>query len=144
MKLQRQHAALSSGWNMVPILNVILLLVFFLLLSTPFVLHPVITVDPPRGISTSGAPSSRMLPHVPLVPARHRWLALVLVPAAMLPFRGFYVLRLDVVPPAVASVHPPHLVLHPASRRPSPGSHSRVSRLEGPSVLIVLLDKWEA
>lgn len=69
MKLQRRLAINSNAPGGVAAINVVLLLLFFVLLSSPFVLQPGVVVDPPRGALGSGVPSSRLIVSVAMIPS---------------------------------------------------------------------------
>jgi biopolymer transport protein ExbD len=66
--LNRRLQPLRGLVDLAPMLNVILLLMCFFLLSSSFVLQPGIKVDPPRANFASGSPASRLIVAVTLSP----------------------------------------------------------------------------
>ncbi len=58
IKLPRHHQALRGPIDMAPLIDVVLLLLIFFMLSSTFVLQPGIRVDPPRSAFGAGAPSN--------------------------------------------------------------------------------------
>ena len=54
--------------DLAPVVNVVLLLLCFFLLSSSFVLQPGIKVDPPRSAIGTGTPASRLIVAVTLAP----------------------------------------------------------------------------
>ena len=66
--LTRRLQPLRGMVDVAPIVNVVLLLLCFFLLSSSFVLQPGIKVDPPRSAIGVGTPSSRLVVAVTLAP----------------------------------------------------------------------------
>ena len=66
--LTRRLQPLRGLVDLVPVVNVVLLLLLFLVLSSSFVLQPGIKVDPPRSSFGVGMPSSRLIVAVTLAP----------------------------------------------------------------------------
>lgn len=57
--------------DLAPVVNVVLLLLCFFLLSSSFVLQPGIKVDPPRSVVAVGTPASRLIVAVTLSPQQY-------------------------------------------------------------------------
>jgi biopolymer transport protein ExbD len=57
--------------DLTPVINVVLLLLCFFLLSSSFVLQPGIKVDPPRSAIGVGTPASRLIVAVTLSPQQY-------------------------------------------------------------------------
>jgi biopolymer transport protein ExbD len=57
--------------DLAPVVNVVLLLLCFFLLSSSFVLQPGIKVDPPRSAIGIGTPASRLIVAVTLAPQQY-------------------------------------------------------------------------
>ena len=68
--LTRRLQPLRGMIDLTPVVNVVLLLLCFFLLSSSFVLQPGIKVDPPRAAFTVGTPASRLIVAVTLGPQR--------------------------------------------------------------------------
>jgi len=66
--LNRRLQPLRGLPDLVPVVNVVLLLLCFFLLSSSFVLQPGIKVDPPRSAFGVGMPSSRLIVAITLAP----------------------------------------------------------------------------
>ncbi len=66
--LTRRLQPLRGLVDLAPVVNVVLLLLCFFLLSSSFVLQPGIKVDPPRSTFDVGTPSSRLIVAVTLGP----------------------------------------------------------------------------
>jgi len=66
--LTRRLQPLRGAIDLAPIVNVVLLLLCFFLLSSSFVLQPGIKVDPPRSAIGVGTPASRLIVAVTLSP----------------------------------------------------------------------------
>jgi len=66
--LTRRLQPLRGTIDLAPIVNVVLLLLCFFLLSSSFVLQPGIKVDPPRSAIGVGTPASRLIVAVTLSP----------------------------------------------------------------------------
>src|SRR5271170_3377764 len=66
--LTRRLQPLRGLIDLAPVVNVVLLLLCFFLLSSSFVLQPGIKVDPPRSAFGVGTPSSRLIVAVTLGP----------------------------------------------------------------------------
>jgi biopolymer transport protein ExbD len=66
--LTRRLQPLRGLVDLAPVVNVVLLLLCFFLLSSSFVLQPGIKVDPPRSAIGIGTPSSRLIVAVTLAP----------------------------------------------------------------------------
>jgi biopolymer transport protein ExbD len=66
--LTRRLQPLRGTIDLAPIVNVVLLLLCFFLLSSSFVLQPGIKVDPPHSVLGVGTPSSRLIVAVTLPP----------------------------------------------------------------------------
>lgn len=66
--LTRRLQPLRGMVDLAPVVNVVLLLLCFFLLSSSFVLQPGIKVDPPRSAFGVGTPSSRLIVAVTLGP----------------------------------------------------------------------------
>jgi biopolymer transport protein ExbD len=69
--LNRRLQPLRGLVDLAPLLNVILLLMCFFLLSSSFVLQPGIKIDPPRMNSSIGSPASRLIVAVTLSPQQY-------------------------------------------------------------------------
>ena len=69
--LTRRLQPLRGLIDLTPVVNVVLLLLCFFLLSTSFVLQPGIKVDPPRSAIGVGTPASRLIVAVTLAPQRY-------------------------------------------------------------------------
>ncbi len=59
--LQRRVQPLRGLVDVAPVLNVILLLLCFFLLSSSFIMQPGIKVDLPRSAYAEGSPASRLI-----------------------------------------------------------------------------------
>jgi len=68
MVLTRRIQPMRGMVDLAPVVNVVLLLLCFFLLSSSFVLQPGIKVDPPRSAIGVGTPSSRLIVAVTLAP----------------------------------------------------------------------------
>jgi len=68
--LKRRLEPLRGNIDLAPVINVVLLLLCFFLLSSSFVLQPGIKVDPPRVESAVGMPASRLIVAVTLGPQK--------------------------------------------------------------------------
>ncbi|MCE0523377.1 MAG: biopolymer transporter ExbD [Methylacidiphilales bacterium] len=66
--LTRRLQPVRGMVDLAPVVNVVLLLLCFFLLSSSFVLQPGIKVDPPRSEIGIGTPSSRLIVAVSLAP----------------------------------------------------------------------------
>ena len=66
--LTRRLQPLRGLIDLTPVLNVILLLLCFFLLSSSFVLQPGIKIDPPRLVNAESSPASRLIVAVTLSP----------------------------------------------------------------------------
>lgn len=66
--LTRRIQPLRGLLDLAPVVNVVLLLLCFFLLSSSFVLQPGIKVEPPRSAFSVGTPSSRLVVAVTLAP----------------------------------------------------------------------------
>jgi biopolymer transport protein ExbD len=66
--LNRRLQPLRGLIDLAPIVNVVLLLLCFFLLSSSFVLQPGIKVDPPRSAFGVGTPASRLIVAVTMSP----------------------------------------------------------------------------
>ena len=66
--LTRRLQPLRGLVDLAPVVNVVLLLLCFFLLSSSFVLQPGIKVDPPRSVIGIGTPASRLIVAVTLGP----------------------------------------------------------------------------
>ena len=66
--LTRRLQPLRGLIDLTPVVNVVLLLLCFFLLSSSFVLQPGIKVDPPRSAIGVGTPASRLIVAVTLAP----------------------------------------------------------------------------
>jgi biopolymer transport protein ExbD len=66
--LTRRLQPLRGLVDLAPVVNVVLLLLCFFLLSSSFVLQPGIKVDPPRSAIGIGTPSTRLIVAVTLTP----------------------------------------------------------------------------
>lgn len=66
--LTRRLQPLRGMIDLAPVVNVVLLLLCFFLLSSSFVLQPGIKVDPPRSAIGVGTPASRLIVAVTLAP----------------------------------------------------------------------------
>lgn len=71
IKLARHYQPLRGPIDMAPLVNVVLLLLIFFMLSSTFVLQPGIRVDPPRSLYGPGAPSNTFIVSVMLEPEKH-------------------------------------------------------------------------
>jgi biopolymer transport protein ExbD len=69
--LTRRLQPLRGLLDLAPVVNVVLLLLCFFLLSSSFVLQPGIKVDPPRSVIGVGTPSSRLIVAVTLAPQQY-------------------------------------------------------------------------
>jgi biopolymer transport protein ExbD len=69
--LTRRLQPLRGLVDLTPIVNVVLLLLCFFLLSSSFVLQPGIKVDPPRSAIGVGTPASRLIVAVTLAPQKY-------------------------------------------------------------------------
>ena len=69
--LTRRLQPLRGLVDLAPIVNVVMLLLCFFLLSTSFVLQPGIKVDPPRSVVAVGTPASRLIVAVTLPPQQY-------------------------------------------------------------------------
>src|ERR1700679_554719 len=69
--LTRRLQPLRGLVDLAPVLNVVLLLLCFFLLSSSFVLQPGIKVDPPRSMFAHGTPASRLIVAVTLAPQQY-------------------------------------------------------------------------
>ena len=69
--LTRRLQPLRGMIDLAPVVNVVLLLLCFFLLSSSFVLQPGIKVDPPRSAIGVGTPASRLIVAVTLAPQRY-------------------------------------------------------------------------
>jgi len=69
--LTRRLQPLRGVIDLAPVVNVVLLLLCFFLLSSSFVLQPGIKVDPPRSVVGVGTPASRLIVAVTLDPQRY-------------------------------------------------------------------------
>jgi len=69
--LTRRLQPLRGLIDLTPVVNVVLLLLCFFLLSSSFVLQPGIKVDPPRVAFGVGTPASRLIVAVTLAPQRY-------------------------------------------------------------------------
>jgi biopolymer transport protein ExbD len=68
--LTRRLQPLRGVLDLAPVVNVVLLLLCFFLLSSSFVLQPGIKVDPPRSAVGVGTPASRLIVAVTLAPQK--------------------------------------------------------------------------
>jgi biopolymer transport protein ExbD len=66
--LTRRLQPLRGMVDLAPVVNVVLLLLCFFLLSSSFILQPGIKVDPPHSTFGSGTPASRLIVAVALAP----------------------------------------------------------------------------
>ena len=66
--LTRRLQPLRGLIDLTPVVNVVLMLLCFFLLSSSFVLQPGIKVDPPRSLYSVGTPASRLIVAVTLGP----------------------------------------------------------------------------
>ena len=66
--LTRRLQPLRGVLDLAPVVNVVLLLLCFFLLSSSFVLQPGIKIDPPRSTIGVGTPASRLIVAVTLSP----------------------------------------------------------------------------
>ena len=66
--LTRRLQPLRGVLDLAPVVNVVLLLLCFFLLSSSFVLQPGIKIDPPRAAVGAGTPASRLIVAVTLSP----------------------------------------------------------------------------
>jgi biopolymer transport protein ExbD len=66
--LTRRLQPLRGVLDLAPVVNVVLLLLCFFLLSSSFVLQPGIKIDPPRSAIGIGTPASRLIVAVTLPP----------------------------------------------------------------------------
>jgi biopolymer transport protein ExbD len=64
MKVRRTVQPLLGPMDMTPLIDVVLLLLIFFILSSTFVLQPGIKVTPPRGVSNSGVRDSQFIVNV--------------------------------------------------------------------------------
>ncbi|MDR0532458.1 MAG: biopolymer transporter ExbD [Verrucomicrobiales bacterium] len=64
MKLRRSIKPISGPFDMTPLINVVLLLLVFFLLSSTFVIQPGIKVNPPAAMTLSGLRDSRYVINV--------------------------------------------------------------------------------
>jgi biopolymer transport protein ExbD len=69
--LNRRIQPLRGLVDLAPVVNVVLLLLCFFLLSSSFVLQPGIKVDPPRSAIATGTPASRLIVAVTLTPQQY-------------------------------------------------------------------------
>ena len=69
--LTRRLQPLRGLIDLAPVVNVVLLLLCFFLLSSSFVLQPGIKVDPPRSAFGLGTPASRLIVAVTLAPQQY-------------------------------------------------------------------------
>lgn len=69
--LTRSVQPLRGLIDLTPVINVVLLLLCFFLLSSSFVLQPGIKVDPPRAAFGVGTPASNLILAVTLAPQRY-------------------------------------------------------------------------
>src|SRR5271168_268414 len=69
--LTRRLQPLRGMVDLAPVVNVVLLLLCFFLLSSSFVLQPGIKVDPPRSAIGVGTPASRLIVAVTLAPQQY-------------------------------------------------------------------------
>jgi biopolymer transport protein ExbD len=69
--LTRRLQPLRGLVDLTPIVNVVLLLLCFFLLSSSFVLQPGIKVDPPRSTLGIGTPASRLIVAITLPPQQY-------------------------------------------------------------------------
>jgi len=69
--LRRRLQPLRGLIDLAPVVNVVLLLLCFFLLSSSFVLQPGIKVDPPRMSSAVETPSSRLIVAITLGPQKY-------------------------------------------------------------------------
>jgi len=69
--LRRRLQPLRGVIDLAPVVNVVLLLLCFFLLSSSFVLQPGIKVDPPRSAIAVGTPSSRLIVAITLGPQKY-------------------------------------------------------------------------
>jgi biopolymer transport protein ExbD len=70
MRLKRNLQPLRGPLDLTSLVNVILLLLLFFVLSNAFVLQPGIPIDPPRSIFGTGAQANRYIVTVLLQPER--------------------------------------------------------------------------
>src|SRR5271155_5862216 len=68
--LTRRLQPLRGVLDLAPVVNVVLLLLCFFLLSSSFVLQPGIKIDPPRSVIGVGTPASRLIVAVTFPPAQ--------------------------------------------------------------------------
>jgi biopolymer transport protein ExbD len=61
MKLRRHIKPLSGPIDVTPLIDVVLLLIIFFMLSSSFVLQPGIKVNPPKGLGNTGVSDSRYI-----------------------------------------------------------------------------------
>ncbi len=66
--LTRRLQPLRGMVDLAPVVNVVLLLLCFFLLSSSFVLQPGIKVEPPRSMVATATPASRLIVAVTLAP----------------------------------------------------------------------------
>jgi biopolymer transport protein ExbD len=64
MKLRRTVRSLNGPIDVTPLIDVVLLLIIFFMLSSSFVLQPGIKVDPPKGRVNTGVTDSRYVINV--------------------------------------------------------------------------------
>jgi biopolymer transport protein ExbD len=69
--LTRRLQPMRGLVDLAPVVNVVLLLLCFFLLSSSFVLQPGIKVDPPRSVVAVGTPASRLIVAVTLSPQQY-------------------------------------------------------------------------
>jgi biopolymer transport protein ExbD len=69
--LTRRLQPVRGLMDLTPVVNVVLLLLCFFLLSSSFVLQPGIKVDPPRSAVGVGTPASRLIVAVTLGPQQY-------------------------------------------------------------------------
>ena len=69
--LTRRLQPLRGMVDLAPVVNVVLLLLCFFLLSSSFVLQPGIKVDPPRSAVAVGTPASRLIVAVAMAPQQY-------------------------------------------------------------------------
>ncbi len=69
--LTRRLQPMRGLVDLTPVINVVLLLLCFFLLSSSFVLQPGIKVDPPRSAIGVGTPASRLIVAVTLSPQQY-------------------------------------------------------------------------
>jgi biopolymer transport protein ExbD len=69
--LTRRLQPLRGLVDLAPVVNVVLLLLCFFLLSSSFVLQPGIKVDPPRSAVAVGTPASRLVVAVAMAPQQY-------------------------------------------------------------------------